>query len=112
PIAFWFCTGLKARFGYDDSLDVFGIHGVAGIVGSVLTGVFSAAVLGGLGIDVGIGEQVWIQVKAVLIAVAWSGIGSFILFFAIDKAMGLRPTAETEREGLDLTEHGERAYNY
>jgi Amt family ammonium transporter len=112
PIAYWFCTGLKARLGYDDSLDVFGIHGVAGIVGSVLTGVFSAAALGGLGIDGTIGGQVWIQVKAVLIAMAWSGIGSAILFFAIDKAMGLRPTAEVEREGLDLTEHGERAYNY
>jgi Amt family ammonium transporter len=112
PVAWWFCTSVKHKLGYDDSLDVFGIHGVAGIIGSILTGVFVSTAWGGIGSDNSIAQQVWIQVKAVLIAIAWSGIGSLILFFALDKIMGLRPASDAEREGLDLTQHGERAYNY
>ncbi len=112
PVAWWFCTSVKHKLGYDDSLDVFGIHGVAGIIGSILTGVFVSTAWGGIGTDNSIAQQVWIQVKAVLIAIAWSGIGSLILFFALDKIMGLRPASDAEREGLDLTQHGERAYNY
>ncbi|MFN3287696.1 MAG: ammonium transporter [Sphingomonadaceae bacterium] len=112
PVAWWFCTSVKHKLGYDDSLDVFGIHGVAGIIGSILTGVFVSTAWGGIGTDNTIAQQVWIQVKAVAIAIAWSGIGSAILFVLLDKLMGLRPTGEAEREGLDVTTHGERAYNY
>ena len=123
PICYFFCTAVKRRFHYDDALDVFGVHCVGGIVGAVMTGVLAAPVLGGQGIldytvipavagKFDMAAQVLIQCKGVLLTLAWSGIGSAILFFAIDKTIGLRPTVEDEREGLDLTEHGERAYNY
>ena len=123
PICYFFCTAVKHRFHYDDALDVFGVHCVGGIVGAVMTGVLAAPVLGGQGIldytvipavagKFDMAAQVLIQCKGVLLTLAWSGIGSAILFFAIDKTIGLRPTVEDEREGLDLTEHGERAYNY
>ena len=111
-IAYFFCTTVKNALGYDDSLDVFGIHGVAGIVGSIGTGIFVAPVLGGVGVeDYSMMAQVWKQVVAVVIAIVWCGIGSAILFKIVDLIVGLRVTAEREREGLDLSEHGERAYN-
>ena len=107
--------------GADDSLDVFGVHGVGGIVGALLTGVFNTQALGGPGLvgdwvtvavtSNGIGAQVWIQLKAVLLTVVWSGVVSFIAFKIADMAIGLRVSEEDEREGLDITAHGETAYN-
>ncbi len=125
PVCYFFCTFVKDKFKYDDALDVFGVHCIGGIVGAILTGVLAAPALGGQGIldytvipavlpktpydYVG---QVITQCKGVLLTLAWSGIGSAILFVLVDKTMGLRPTIDAEREGLDITEHGERAYNY
>mgnify|MGYP001233785772 CR=1 FL=1 len=111
-VAFFFCTTVKNAFGYDDSLDVFGIHAVAGIVGSIGTGIFVSPSLGGVGVaDYVMGVQVWKQFVAVVIAIVWCGIVSFVLFKIVDVVIGLRVPADREREGLDLAEHGERAYN-
>jgi Amt family ammonium transporter len=111
-IAFFFCTTVKNALGYDDSLDVFGIHAVAGIVGSIGTGVFVSTSLGGVGVaDFNMAGQVWKQFVAVAIAIVWCGVVSFVLFKIVDIVVGLRVTADREREGLDLAEHGERAYN-
>jgi ammonium transporter, Amt family len=119
-VCFWGVSGLKRMIGADDALDVFGIHAVGGILGAILTGVFNTWSLGGTGIydyvnnkwiDTEIGAQVWIQTQAVLTAVIWSAVVAFIVFKVIDVVIGLRPTEESEREGLDTTEHGERAYH-
>ena len=120
----WGVNGLKRMLGADDSLDVFGVHGVGGIVGALLTGVFAAPSLGGLGIcnyvtnkcgDAadwpGIGAQVWIQLQGVLITVAISAVVAFIAFKLVDLVIGLRVSEEEEREGLDISSHGETAYN-
>jgi len=117
----WGVTGLKKMLGADDSLDVFGVHGVGGIVGALLTGVFNTQSLGGPGlvgdwvtagvISNGIGAQVWIQLKAVLVTVVWSGVVSFVAYFIVDKVVGLRVNEEDEREGLDISAHGETAYH-
>jgi Amt family ammonium transporter len=116
---FWGVTGLKRMLGADDSLDVFGIHGVGGIVGALLTGVFNTWSMGGTGIidyvnntivDTSIGAQVWIQAQAVLTAIVWSGVVAFICFKIVDLTIGLRVSEEEEREGLDTASHGERAY--
>jgi Amt family ammonium transporter len=116
----WGVTGLKKMLGADDSLDVFGIHGVGGIVGALLTGVFNTWSLGGTGIidyvnnaivDTTIGGQLWIQTQAVLTAIIWSGVVAFICFKLVDLTIGLRVKEEEEREGLDTVSHGERAYN-
>jgi Amt family ammonium transporter len=107
-----FVTVVKMRMKYDDSLDVFGIHGVAGIVGAVLTGVFSAAAFGGVkGDDYAMMSQLWIQIEGVLITIVWSGIVSYIAFKLVDMTIGLRVDNDTERQGLDLTTHGEQAYH-
>jgi Amt family ammonium transporter len=106
-------TSVKNALGYDDSLDVFGIHGVGGIVGSIGTGIFVSPALGGIGIDgYSMGGQVWIQLVAVVITIVWCGVVSFILYKLVDMLVGLRVTTESEREGLDLADHGERAYVY
>ena len=110
--------------GADDSLDVFGVHGVCGILGAILTGVFNAPALGGPGYvtdwvtatvitsaDYSIASQVWVQLKGVLVTVVWSGVVSFIAFKVVDLTIGLRVSEESEREGLDITSHGETAYN-
>jgi len=111
-VCFFFCTTIKNALGYDDSLDVFGIHGVAGIIGSIGTGIFVSPALGGVGVaDYAMGVQVWKQFVAVVIAIVWCGIGSFVLFKIVDVVIGLRVTPDEEREGLDIAEHGERAYN-
>ena len=111
---------LKAMLGYDDSLDVFGVHCIGGILGALLTGVFNSPDLGGTGVYdyvagtwgfSGIGAQVWIQAKAVGITILWSGIVSLIAFKLVDVIIGLRVTEEVETEGLDTAEHGERAYH-
>ena len=124
-VCFIFCTSIKNALGYDDSLDVFGVHCVGGIIGAILTGVLVSPDLGGTGItdyvlkpgEGTIGEfvmrtQVLSQLKAVGITLLWSGIGSAILYKIVDVIIGLRPPVEQEREGLDVTAHGERAYNY
>jgi len=111
-VCLWGVGGLKRMLGADDSFDVFGVHGVGGIVGAILTGVFAAPGLGGTqGVDFSIGAQVWIQVKSVLFTIVWSGVVAFIAFKIADLAIGLRVTEEEEREGLDISSHGETAYN-
>ena len=120
----WGVNGLKKMLGADDSLDVFGVHGVGGIVGALLTGVFSSPNLGGpsamgdwvtatmiTSADFSIASQVWIQAKAVLVTVVWSGVVSLIAFKLVDLTIGLRVTEEEEREGLDISSHGETAYH-
>lgn len=110
-LAFWGVTGLKKLLGADDSLDVFGVHGVGGIVGALLTGVFTDASLGGIGMDTSIAQQVMIQGEGVVITIVWSAIAAFIAFKIADIIIGLRVSEDVEREGLDTTSHGERAYN-
>lgn len=108
-----FVGALKNRLRFDDSLDVFGIHGLGGIVGSIGTGIVTAPALGGHGAaDYAILGQTAIQAGAVLIAIAWSAAGSAICFWIVRKSVGLRHAEEQEREGLDISDHGERAYNY
>ncbi len=120
----WGVNGLKKLLGADDSLDVFGVHGIGGILGALLTGVFNSPALGGPGYvadwvtatmvttaDYSIVSQVWVQTKAVLITIVWSGIVSFIAYKIVDLTIGLRVSEEDEREGLDITSHGETAYN-
>jgi Amt family ammonium transporter len=107
-----FVMKIKAKLGVDDSLDAFGIHGVGGIIGSVGTAFTMLPILGGPGAeDYTLAAQLWIQIKAVLVAIAWAAIGSAIAFYLVKFTLGLRVTEEVEREGLDLGEHGERAYN-
>ena len=109
----WFVMKIKPKLGFDDSLDVFGIHGVGGLIGSVLTAVTMLPALGGpAGDDYVLGSQLWIQIKSVGVAVLWSAVGSAIAFYVAKLVTGGRVSAEVEREGLDLGEHGERAYNY
>ena len=101
-VCFWGATKLKYWLGYDDSLDAFGIHGIGGIIGAILTGVFvSTDITGG-------DASVWVQTKSVLITVLYSGVGSAILLFVVDKITGLRVEKDEERQGLDVTLHGER----
>ncbi|MCG2841795.1 ammonium transporter [Sandaracinobacter sp. RS1-74] len=112
-IACLFVMKAKPKLGFDDSLDVFGIHGVAGIVGSVGTAFTMLAVLGGpAGDDYALWPQLWVQVKSVLVAIVWCGVGAAIAFSVAKAVTGGRVTPDVEREGLDLGEHGERAYNY
>ncbi len=120
----WGVNGLKKMLGADDSLDVFGVHGIGGIVGALLTGVFNSPSLGGPGYvadwvtvtmvtaaDYSIAAQVWTQAKAVLLTIVWSGVVSFVAYKIVDLTIGLRVTEEDEREGLDITSHGETAYS-
>jgi Amt family ammonium transporter len=123
-VCFIFCTGIKNALGYDDSLDVFGVHCIGGIVGAIATGFLVAPYLGGTGIadyaskpgELAAGEyimatQVIAQLKGVATTLIWSGVGSAVLYKIVDIIIGLRPDEQREREGLDVTEHGERAYN-
>jgi ammonium transporter, Amt family len=117
----WGVHWLKRKLGADDALDVFGVHGVGGIVGALLTGVFNTQDLGGPGlvtdwvtVTVGsndIAAQVWTQLKAVLITVVWSAVVSFVAYKIVDLTIGLRVSEEEEREGLDIASHGETAYS-
>ena len=117
----WGVNGLKKILGADDSLDVFGVHGVGGIVGALLTGVFNNQALGGPGLvsdwvtmtvsSLPIMDQVWIQLKAVLLTIVWSGVVSLVAYKIVDVTIGLRVSEEDEREGLDITSHGETAYS-
>lgn len=111
-VCFFFCTTVKNALGYDDSLDVFGVHGVGGIVGALGTGIVVSPALGGPGIaDYEMSKQFFIQLQAVAVTFVWCGVGSAILYKIVDIIVGLRPSVEKEREGLDITEHGERAYH-
>jgi ammonium transporter, Amt family len=123
PLCYFFVSYVKNKLKYDDTLDVFGVHCIGGIVGAIATGIVADPALGGQGFfdytqfpaAVGtydMGAQVLTQFKAVGITLLWSGGVSAVLFFAIDKVFGLRPSEDAEREGLDINEHGERAYNY
>lgn len=103
---------MKRTLVIDDSLDVFPVHGVGGILGTLLTGVFAAKSMGGLGLDVSIGSQLTTQAIGVVATILWCGIVSFILLKLIDATIGLRVTAEQETQGLDLALHDERAYDY
>ena len=119
-ICLWGVNGLKRMLGADDSLDVFGVHGVGGILGSLLTGVFASPSLGGTGVydyvankvtpDYSIVTQVGIQAQGVITTVIWSGVVAFIAYKLVDLVIGLRVSEESEREGLDITSHGETAY--
>jgi Amt family ammonium transporter len=125
PVCFLFCSSVKSALGYDDSLDVFGVHCVGGIIGAIATGILVNPDFGGTGIPDYVtkpGElttsayvmsaQVLAQAKNVGLTLLWSGTGSLIIFKLVDLVIGLRPAEEKEREGLDITDHGERAYNY
>ncbi|SFF74148.1 ammonium transporter [Novosphingobium sp. CF614] len=124
PICYLFVVKVKGMFGYDDSLDVFGVHCIGGIVGALGTAIVAAPSLGGQGVfdytqfpaafdpsSYSIGNQLIIQAKAVLFTLAWSGVISAVIFFIVGKTIGLRPAEDEENQGLDITSHGERAYN-
>ena len=121
-ICLWGVTGLKRMLRADDSLDVFGVHGVGGILGALLTGVFAAPSLGGQGVwdyttnamatGYSIGSQVLVQAHGVVVTIVWSAIVAFIAFKLVDIVIGLRVPEDEEREGLDITSHGESAYRY
>ena len=121
-VCFLFCSTVKNTFGYDDALDVFGVHCVGGIIGAIGTGIVAAPFLGGTGIfdyeankvaaEYALMGQVITQAKAVGVTLLWSAIGSAIIFKLVDIIVGLRPATDEEREGLDIVDHGERAYNY
>jgi Amt family ammonium transporter len=120
-VCLWGVNGLKRLLGADDSLDVFGVHGVGGILGALLTGVFASPSLGGTGVydyvankvnpDYSIGGQVWIQFQGVITTVIWSAVVAFVAYKIVDLLVGLRVSEEEEREGLDISSHGETAYN-
>jgi Amt family ammonium transporter len=125
PICFFFVTTVKTRFGYDDSLDVFGVHCIGGITGALGTALVDNPAWGGQGIadyttkpgtmvagTYDMAHQLLVQGQGVLLTLVWSGVVSAVLFFAIDKVWGLRVSREVELEGLDIGEHGERAYHY
>jgi Amt family ammonium transporter len=117
-ICFWGATGLKKMLGVDDSLDVFYVHGLGGIVGAILTGVFAygmlyktddaEAAIAYSGLLYGNPGMVWIQIKSILLTMAYTGIGTWVLLKIVDVIVGLRVTEEEEREGLDVAQHGER----
>ena len=121
-VCLWGVTGLKRLLRADDSLDVFGVHGVGGILGALLTGVFASPALGGQGVwdyttnamntSYSIASQLWIQAHAIGVTVIWSAVVAFIAFKLVDIVIGLRVPEEEEREGLDITSHGESAYRY
>lgn len=104
-------TSLKRKLGYDDSLDAFGVHGVGGIVGAILTGVFAAPALGGFGAVTDIAAQVWVQTKGVLFTVVYTALVTYVILKVLDVLMGLRVNEEEESVGLDLAQHNERGYN-
>ena len=113
-ICFWASTALKRKLGYDDSLDVFGVHGVGGIIGTLLCGIFVVKSLGGQGLAEGMtmGSQFTAQLIAVIITIVYCGVVSFILLKIVDAAVGLRVSQEEETGGLDIALHDERGYNY
>lgn len=112
PLCLWGVSGLKRMLKVDDVCDVFGVHGVGGILGAILTGVFCAASLGGVEPEgYNMASQVWVQFKSVIITIVWCGVVSFVCYKVADILVGLRVSEDAEREGLDITTHGESAYN-
>ena len=113
PICYFFISVVKNKFGFDDTADVYGVHGIGGLFGALATGIFASASLGGIGYAEGVtmGGQFFTQVKAVVVTILWCGIGSIILYKLVDVIVGLRVSVEAEREGLDLSSHGEAAYH-
>jgi len=112
-ICYYSVSFLKPKLGYDDSLDAFGIHGIGGMVGAIGTGLVYQPMFGGPGDgSTGLGEQLWIQTEGVLITIVWAAVGTAIAITIAKILTGLRVEEDVEREGLDLGEHGERAYNY
>jgi Amt family ammonium transporter len=106
----WGVTGLKRLLKVDDTADVFGVHGIGGIVGALLTGVFSAQSLGGTKADLDIGHQVWVQFVSVAFTIVWCAVVTALILLVVKALVGLRVTEEAERTGLDVTSHGESAY--
>lgn len=113
PICYFFVSVVKNKFGYDDTADVFGVHGAGGLFGALATGIFASSSLGGIGYADGVtmGGQFMTQVWAVVVTILWCGIGSIVLYKIVDLIVGLRVPVEAEREGLDLSAHGESAYH-
>jgi len=107
---YWGANSLKQRFGYDDSLDVFGVHGVGGIVGAILTGIFASSTLGGSVDGLNIGNQLWLQTNGVVVTFVYSGVVTFVLVKFVDGVIGIRVTAEEEQTGLDLSLHNESGF--
>ena len=124
PLCLFFVSTVKNKLGYDDALDVFGVHCIGGILGALATGILVNPALGGVGITdytnfaannagtYDMATQMIAQGTAVLSTLVWSGVGSAILYKIVDLTIGLRASTDAEREGLDVAEHGERAYNY
>ena len=115
PVCLWGVTGLKRMLKVDDAFDAFGVHGVGGILGAILTGIVVSPALGGTGLSSGeysMLAQLWIQFKSVIVTVVWSGVVSFIAYKLIGMVWGLRVSEDEEREGLDKSSHGESAYHY
>jgi len=124
PLCFFFVSTVKNKFKYDDTLDVFGVHCIGGITGAIATAIVASPALGGQGIidytqfpavaapTYDIAAQLIVQIKAVLLTLVWSGVGTAVIWFVLDKTLGMRISEEGEREGLDIADHGERAYNY
>ena len=125
PICFFCVSKVKAWGRYDDALDVFGVHCIGGITGAILTGVLVSPKLGGQGLAdyaakpgqlvagaYDMGAQVLIQCEGVGLTLLWSGVGAAVLFVVVDRLWGMRPSLEVEHDGLDIAEHGERAYHY
>jgi ammonium transporter, Amt family len=119
-VCLWAVSGLKHMLGYDDALDAFGVHAIGGILGAIGTGILGSPALGGTGVfdygamkvgDFVMSTQVVSQLWGAGVAVVWSGVVSLVLFKLIDLTMGLRVPEESEREGLDIASHGEKAYN-
>ena len=113
PVCYFFVAVIKNRFGYDDSLDVFGVHGIGGITGALGTGILASASLGGVGYGEGqtMAGQMGVQIEAVLITIVWCGVVSAILYLLVRAIAGIRVDTDAERQGLDLTSHGESAYH-
>ena len=113
PVCYFFVTTVKSKFGYDESLDVFGVHFVGGVTGALLTGILASTTFGGVGYSTNptMWAQELVQIKAVLATVIWSAVVSYILFKIVDMVIGLRVDGDSEREGLDQTSHGEAAYH-
>ncbi|MBF7142314.1 MULTISPECIES: ammonium transporter [Pseudomonas] len=110
-LCFFSATTLKRKLGYDDSLDAFGVHGVGGIIGALLTGIFAAPAMGGFGTVEDIGAQLWIQAKGVGFTLIYTAVVTFVILKVLDMLMGLRVSDEEEAVGLDLAQHNERGYN-
>ncbi len=110
-LCFYAASSLKRALGYDDSLDVFGVHGVGGFIGAILTGVFTAEMFGGTGLDNGIGAQVYLQFVGAGATIVYSGVLTFIIIKVLDSTIGIRVSPEVESEGLDIALHNERGFN-